>query len=479
MNAKVWINGAWTDPCDGHSLPVIDPGTGDVFARIADGQADDVDRAVAAARAAMRGAWGATTAAERGRMLSRLGRLVQRHEDELTELESRDCGKLTATARSDVRSLARYFEFYGGAADKLHGETIPYQNDYVVSVVRQPFGVSAHIIPWNYPVQIFGRSVGASLAVGNAAVVKPAEDACLSVLRLGELAAEAGLPPGALNIVPGLGETAGAALIAHPGVDFISFTGSPQTGTLVQQAAAVNHVPCTLELGGKSPQVVFPDADLTRAIPAIVNGIIQNAGQTCSAGARLLVHHDCYGQVIEAMTDTFRALRTGPQTGDVDCGPIINQRQQQRILDFIDTAVSGGLDITAQGELPADLPPGGYYVPPTLFASVPRDHVLAREEVFGPVLVAMPFEDEADAIALANDTAYGLVAGVWTADGSRQQRLAQAIDSGQVFVNCYGAGGGVELPFGGFGRSGHGREKGFAALRDMSQAKTVVQYIAS
>lgn len=474
MKAKVFIGGKWLAPTSGKTIPVIDPGTGEVFGEIADGQAADIDLAVQAARHALNGAWGKFTAVERGRALTRLGQLVLDHYDELVELESRDCGKVLATARNDIKLLARYFEFYGGAADKVHGEVIPYQNNHAVRVVRQPFGVSGHIIPWNYPTQILGRSVGAALAMGNAAVIKPAEDASLSILRLAELAAEAGFPDGSFNVVPGYGTTAGAALISHPGVNFVSFTGSPQVGTIVQQETARNYVKCVLELGGKSPQVVFADANLDRAIPAIINGIIQNAGQTCSAGSRLLIQQDIYDDVVARIAGRFSKLRTGKQSADLDCGPIINARQLGRIQRFIEDAVKSGARIVAQGELSKDLPANGLYVAPTFFADVPRDHMLAKEEVFGPVLTAMPFTDEADAIALANDTDYGLVAGVWTENGGRQQRVAEAINSGQVYINCYGAGGGVELPFGGFGKSGHGREKGFMALEEMSVVKTII-----
>src|SRR5690606_18225510 len=282
-------------------------------------------------RQALNGEWGAATAVERGRALTRLSQIVLDHFEELAALESRDCGKTLATARSDIRMLARYFEFYGGAADKVHGQTIPYLSNHVVTVVRQPYGVSGHIIPWNYPTQILGRSVGAALAMGNASVIKPSEDACLSILRLAELTVEAGFPDGAFNVVPGYGATAGAALISHPDVNFVSFTGSPEVGTLVQQETARHHVKCVLELGGKSPQIVFSDARLDRAIPAIVNGIIQNAGQTCSAGSRLLVQREIYGDVVERVADRFRELRTGPQSTDPDCGPVINQKQYGRI----------------------------------------------------------------------------------------------------------------------------------------------------
>jgi aldehyde dehydrogenase (NAD+) len=333
--------------------------------------------------------------------------------------------------------------------------------------------VTGHIIPWNYPLQIFGRSVGGALAAGNTSVVKPAEDACLSLLEVARISSDA-LPPGALNIVTGLGREAGSALAAHPGIAHISFTGSPATGTQVAASAAERHCPVTLELGGKSPQIVFDDADLEAALPALVNAIVQNAGQTCSAGSRLLVQRSRYEEVLRRLGERFSALQAGPAMADLDCGPLIRDSQLARVRDFLDHARRDGIATVAQGTVSRDAPAGGYYVAPTLLRDVPMEHRLACDEVFGPVLSAMPFEDEAHAVRLANATDFGLVAGVWTQDGGRQLRMARAVQSGQVFINNYGAGGGVELPFGGVKRSGYGREKGFEALHGFTTLKTVV-----
>ena len=291
---------------DGMELDVFSPVDGSLLARIAAGTAQDIDEAVKAARAAFDGAWGKLTATERGRLLMKLASVVEAHADELAILESRDNGKPLRQSRADAIALARYFEFYGSAADKLHGDVIPYLNTHFIGVERVPHGVTGHIVPWNYPMQIFGRSVGAALAAGNATVVKPAEDASLTILRVSALAREVGFPDGALNVVTGLGRTAGAALAAHPGIDFLSFTGSPETGTAVQTAAAKNHVGVTLELGGKSAQVVFDDADLERALPTLVNAIIQNGGQTCSAGSRLLIQRGIFQDVVDAVAERFR-----------------------------------------------------------------------------------------------------------------------------------------------------------------------------
>ncbi len=473
---RLLIDGRWVDALDGETIEVIDPCSGQAFARIARGRAADVDLAVAAARRALEGAWGSMTATERGRILQRLGQLILDHGEELAELEARDTGKPMSVARADAKAVARYFEFYGGAADKIHGQTIPYLAGYNVSVVRIPHGVTAHIIPWNYPAQMMGRTLAPALAMGNAAVVKPSEDACLTTLKLGELAMQAGLPPGALNIVTGYGAEAGAALTAHPGINFATFTGSPEVGVLVQQSAARNHVPCVLELGGKSPQIVFDDADLAKAAPIIVRAIAQNAGQTCSAGSRLLVQQGIYDRFVHTIAASFEALRVGTPEMDLDCGPLINARQYEKVRSFIAEAAAMGVPQLAGGRLAPDVPAGGYFVEPVLFGPVPRDHRLACQEVFGPVLSVMPFSDEDDALRLANATDYGLVAGVWTENGSRQSRLAQRLASGQVFINCYGAGGGVELPFGGVKKSGYGREKGFLALEEMSTTKTIVQH---
>ena len=472
----MFIGGRWTAARDGRTLPVVAPADGEAFDHIARGTSHEVDLAVAAARAALDGPWGRMTATERGRVLVKIGETVLGHEEELAQIEARDTGKPMATARNDIKVLGRYFEFYGSAADKVHGETIPFLPGHQVSLLREPLGVTAHIIPWNYPAQMLGRTVAPALAMGNATVLKPAEDTSLSALRFAELATAAGLPEGALNIVTGLGEEAGAALAAHPGIDFISFTGSNEVGTLVQQAAARNAVKCVLELGGKSPQIVFEDVDIERAVPIVVRAIVQNAGQTCTAGSRLLVQRSLFDRFTGRVAEAFAKVRVGTPAMDFDCGPLMNPAQQRRVQRYIDQARAAGIAVLAEGSIAADAPRTGYYVKPTLFGPVPRDAALAREEVFGPVLAAMPFDDEADAIRLANGTDYGLLAAVWTENAGRLQRVAKAVKAGQVFMNCYGAGGGVELPFGGTKRSGHGREKGLLALEEMSTTKTLVHF---
>lgn len=470
---QVLIDGEWGPPSSGEVIAVQNPSDGGDYACLARGQASDIDMAVASSRAAAEGDWGDMPAFERGRLMHRLSQRILDHVEELALMEARDVGKPLTQARADAVACARYFEFYAGAADKLHGDTIPYLEGYSVMTFREPHGVTGHIIPWNYPMQILGRSIGAALATGNACVLKPAEDAGLTSLAIGELARQVGFPPGAFNIVPGYGEEAGQALIDHPGIDHISFTGSPEVGTIVQKAAAVFRRPVTLELGGKSPQVVFADVDMENALPFLSRGFVQNAGQTCSAGSRLLVEDSAYDRVTEMVAEKVAALTVGPADRDMDCGPVINKQQYDRVNAYLDLAAKDGLTTIGQAQLAANAPSEGYYVPPTVIGDVPPDHRLAQEEIFGPVLTCIRFKDEADAIRIANGTSYGLAAGVWTEDVNKAMRLGRKIKAGQVFINNYGAGGGVELPFGGMKGSGFGREKGFEALLGFTATKTI------
>ena len=469
------IDGKAVDAISGQRIDVACPSDGKVFASIPASGVQDVDLAVQAARRAFEeGPWARMPAVERGRLLARLSRLIEKNADELAALESRDTGKPARQGRADVAGAARYYEFYGGACDKIHGDTIPFLDGYTALTLREPHGVVAGIIPWNYPLQILGRVAGAALAMGNTLVVKPAEDASLTAIRVAELALEAGFPAGVFNVVTGYGSDAGAALSAHPDVDYVTFTGSPAIGTAIQQAAAVNNRGVTMELGGKSPQIVFADADFDKALPVLVNAIIQNGGQTCSAGSRVLIEKPVYERVAAGLAERFSKLVAGPHDADLDLGPLINARQKEKVAGMVAAAEEAGISVLAKGSIHADAPAGGYYQAPVLFGSVDPAATIAQEEVFGPVLSLFPFEGEEQAVKLANGTEFGLVAGVWTRDGARQHRVAKRVRAGQVFVNGYGAGGGIELPFGGFKKSGHGREKGFEALYDMSATKTIV-----
>lgn len=470
----LFIDGVWKDCHSGETIKIVNPSSGEQIGELARGDQADVDLAVQSARNAFENDWGNLSPVDRGRLIARLGELIKENEDALTQIETDDVGKPKRQARNDVIACSRYCEFYAGSVDKLHGETIPYQKGYTTLTIREPHGVTAHIIPWNYPLQIIGRSVIGSLAAGNTVVIKPGEDASLSTLFLAELTDKAGFPKGTINVVTGLGDEAGAALASHPGIDHLSFTGSPEVGKLVQQAAAQNAVQVTLELGGKSPQIVFEDADLEQALPFIVNAAIQNSGQTCSAGSRVLIHNPIYEEFVGKLMRKFEQLTVGPAEDDCDLGPLINLSQLSRIKSYLDR--SSELQILARGRLTSPIPKGGFYTLPVLIGDVPPDHCLAQEEIFGPVLSVIRFRSEDEAIKIANNTKFGLVAGVWTRNGARQLRVAKALQSGQVFINNYGAGGGIELPFGGVKGSGFGREKGMEALYGFTTLKTIAIY---
>ncbi|MCP5380846.1 MAG: aldehyde dehydrogenase family protein [Kordiimonadaceae bacterium] len=470
---QILIGGQWRNAENNQTLDLINPSTGELLCKIGRGSENDIDDAVKAAQTALDGEWGRMTATQRGRILTKIGEKILENVDELTRLESLDVGKPTTQARNDAIAMARYMEFYGGAADKVMGHTIPYMDGYTVYTLREPHGVTGHIVPWNYPMQIAGRCIGGALAMGNTCVLKPAEEACLTALMFARIAEEAGLPKGVLNVVTGLGNEAGAALSSHPGVHHISFTGSVGVGKLIEKAAGENIVPVTLELGGKSPQIVFDDADLDAALPFLVGACIQNGGQTCSAGSRLIIQRGVYEKVIKMVSEKISAMKVGPATDDLDVGPLISKKQRDVVEGYINAGLESGLKIAAQGQIMEGCPENGCYVKPTLFRDVPPDHKLAQEEIFGPVQVATPFDSEEEAVKIANGTDYGLVTGVWTRDGGCQMRMAKAIKAGQIFINNYGAGGGVELPFGGMRKSGFGREKGFEALYGFSVLKTV------
>jgi aldehyde dehydrogenase (NAD+)/betaine-aldehyde dehydrogenase len=454
-------------------VPVEDPSTGEVMAITADCGPAEIDLAVRAAAEASQ-SWRRVAVPERARLLRRLSALIERDAMSLGRLESQQTGKPLRQGLRDAEITARYFDFYASAVETFYGSAFSLDERTMVLTRFEPHGVTGHIIPWNYPLQILARSVAPALAMGNCVVLKPAEEAPLTALKIGQLALEAGLPHGALNVVTGYGESAGAALVAHPGIGHISFTGSVPVGRIISHAAADRLIPVTMELGGKSPNILFADADLARAVPVIVNSILQNGGQTCSAGSRLLVEESVHGAVTDQIAKIFADVRIGPALDDPDLGPLISGPQRDQVISFVAASRQGGR-ISYGGEpLNGGALGNGYYFQPTLIDQVESGSTMFREEVFGPVLAVTPFASADEAVALANGTDYGLVAGVWTTNISTAQRMIRDVVAGQVFVNTYGASGGVELPFGGFKQSGYGREKGAEGLRGFAQIKTAV-----
>jgi aldehyde dehydrogenase (NAD+) len=469
------VNGERVAASDGQTFEVFDPSTGDVLATVAKATKADVHRAVQSAHAALESkAWGGAPPAERGRIMIRIAQTLRERAEELATLESRDNGKPLRQARTDVHVAARYFEFFAGIADKIMGNTIPIGPGFLDYTVREPIGVSAQIVPWNYPIQIGARGVAPALAAGCAVVLKPSSEAPMTALRLGEIALACGLPPGVLNVVPGTGSEAGTALASHPDINQLTFTGSVDVGIAVAKMAAENVVPVVMELGGKSPNIVFADADLDLAVQGVSTAIFQNAGQTCSAGSRLLVERKAHDALVAKLAERAKSMRIGPGVSDPDMGPIISKRQLETIEKYVQVGTGEGAKVAAGGGRPSDAALGnGFYFQPTLLDRVAPDMRVAQEEIFGPVLAIIDFDGVDEAATIANRSQYGLVSGIWTRDINKAMALSSRIKTGQVYINTYGAGGGVELPFGGYKKSGYGREKGLESLASYTQVKNV------
>ncbi len=452
------------------SFPAIDPSTREPFAEIREHTPEEVAAAVRSARVALRDPeW--RRPATRVAALRALARGIEAEAEELAALESRDTGKPLAQARADVKVTVDYFDFYSGAADKIRGTSIPLGPGFLDYTVREPWGVCGQIIPWNYPMQVLARCAAPALAAGNTVVVKPSELGSVTPLRIAEIALECGLPVGALGVVTGHGAV-GQALVADPCVDFVTFVGSAAVGRIVAGACAERLVPVQLELGGKSPNVVFADADLDRAAPVIVKSLLQNAGQSCSAGSRLLVEESAAAALLDRVIAEMREIRIGPGSEDPDLGPLVSERQLERARGMLARALQAGAVLALGGGAPAGLE-NGWYLEPTVVTGVTRGQEIFEEEVFGPVLSVTTFEGERRAVELANATPYGLVTGIWTRDISRGHRVAAEISAGQIYVNGFGVAGGIELPFGGMKQSGYGRGKGLEALESYTQIKNV------
>ena len=471
IRENLLIGGRRRPARSGRYFETVNPADERVIALVAEADVSDIDAAVASAREALEGEWGHLRAAERGEALRRLADLVRRHEDELVELESLDSGKpVTAIRRQDLPAVLDTLTYYAGWADKIHGQVIPARTDALTYTVREPMGVVAAIVPWNFPLMIGMWKIAPALACGCTVVLKPAELTSLTALKIGELALAAGFPPGVLNVVPGLGKIAGAALVDHPDVDKVTFTGSPAVGRQILRGAAGNLKRVTLELGGKSANIIFPDANLDAAVKAAASGIFFNTGQVCSAGSRILVHEKIYDEVVERLVVRAKSIRVGdPRDAATSMGPVVSAGQMSRVLDYIDIGRKEGAQIATGG---ARLGDTGYFVSPTVFAGVQHDMRISQEEIFGPVASVVRFKDDEEAIRLANGTKYSLAAGVWSADIGRVHRFIRRLKAGTVWANTYGPTD-VRLPWGGARDSGFGREHGDAAIENFTEPKAV------
>jgi len=474
---KLYIAGQWTDAISGKTFPTYNPATGEVLAHVAEADREDIDRAVRAARQAFEaGPWADMSASQRGRLLWKLAELIEEHLEEFAQLDSLDNGKpLTVARAADVPLAVDLFRYMAGWATKIEGNTIPIsagskQVEYFAYTLREPIGVVAQIIPWNFPLLMAAWKLGPALATGCTVVLKPAEQTPLSALLLAEMIAEAGFPDGVVNVVPGYGETAGAALASHPGVDKVAFTGSTEIGKVILQAAAGNLKKVSLELGGKSPNLVLADADLDRAIPGAANAIFFNQGQCCSAGSRLYVEQSIFEKVVKGVAEEAKKIKIGPGfEPDTSMGPLVSQEQLSRVCNYLESGLNDGAEAIVGGR---KLPGPGYFVEPTVLVKTDSRMKVVREEIFGPVVCAMPFKNVEQVVRDANESEFGLAAAVWTRDISKAHRIAKQLRAGTVWINCYNVAD-AALPFGGYKQSGWGREMGREVLNLYTEVKAV------
>ena len=470
-NLRQYIGGEWVESTSGETFETYDPSSEEVLATVQRGNARDVDWAVQAAQESFERSWVDSRPNERARLLYDLSRLIESHADDLARIESQDSGIPFENSRNEMQMTARYFEFYAGSCDKFYGDSIPLGSDYIDFTLREPLGVTAHIIPWNFPLNILARSVAPALAMGNTVVVKPAEQTPITALKLVELVEEAGFPEGVYNVVTGYGEEAGAPLSKHAGISSLTFTGSVETGKKIMEAVAYNIKPLVMELGGKSPAILFGDANLEIALDEVTRGIYYHSGQVCSAPSRLLVPSELQEEVLGKLVEKSKTISVGPALESPDMGPLVSIEQYERVQGYIDIGREEGANVAAGGGRPEGLS-RGFFVSPTILNDVSLEMRVANEEIFGPVLCVLPFNDEDEALEMANAVDYGLVAGIFTNDINRALRLAKQIKAGQIYINEYYAGG-VETPFGGYKQSGFGREKGMEALLNYTQVKNI------
>ena len=467
---ELLINGQWISPETEQYSTILNPATEEVIAMVAAGGVGDVDLAARAAKAALP-VWNAISAAQRGKILNRFADLLEEHQQELVELESLNAGKpIASVLRQDMPAAIDTIRYYAGWTDKILGEVIPARTDALTYTVREPVGVVGAIVPWNFPLMIGIWKIAPALACGCTLVVKPAEITPLSAIRLGELALEAGIPPGVLNIVTGRGSVVGDAMVAHKLIDKITFTGSPGVGRGIMQGASVNFKKITLELGGKSANIIFNDADINSAVRGAASGIFFNAGQVCSAGSRILVQKDIHDEVVNRLIERAKKIRMGNTSKkDTIMGPVVSENQLKTVMRYIDIGKGEGATVAYGGNRIGDK---GFFIEPTIFTNVKNEMRISQEEIFGPVACVIPFETEEEAVEIANGTAFSLAAGVWSADVARVHRVSQALKAGTVWINTYGFTD-VRLPWGGTGESGFGREHGDAAIDNFTEPKTI------